>query len=304
MIRRPSLLVLAVLCVLVPWASAAKDVPYLAGRVNDSANLIPPDQRQRIEAKLAQFEQQTGNQVAVLTIDSLDGEDLESYSHKVASTWALGQKGKDNGVLLLVSKGDRKMRMEVGYGLEPVLTDLQTSIIQNEVIIPHFKQGDFGGGIEAGVDAILSTIQGKEVQPAPVAEPSAGERGGGGGDWIGFLLFALFAVGPFLLNAIRSGSWIVYLVLAPVIFFLGLIASPIVGLIALGVWLVLFPILRMILPRRPTSGRFRGPGGWWIGPGWGGGGWGGGRGGGGWGGGGGFSGGGGSFGGGGSSSSW
>ncbi|HEX9943219.1 MAG TPA: TPM domain-containing protein [Thermoanaerobaculia bacterium] len=301
MIRRPSSLVLAVFFVLVPWVSAAKDIPYLTGRVNDYANLIPPDQRQRIEAKLAQFEQQTGNQVAVLTIDSLDGEDLESYSHKVASTWALGQKGKDNGVLLLVSKGDRKMRIEVGYGLEPVLTDLQTSIIQNEVIIPHFKQGDFGGGIEAGVDAILSTIQGQEVQPAPAQEPPAG-GGRGGGDWIGFLLFALFAVGPFLLNAIRSGSWIVYLVLAPVIFFLGLIASPIVGLIALGVWLVLFPLLRMLLPRRRASGRFRGPGGWWIGPGWGGGGWGGGRGGGG--GFGGFSGGGGSFGGGGSSSSW
>ena len=86
--------------------------------------------------------------------------------------WALGQKGKDNGAILLVSKTDRKMRIEVGYGLEPVLTDLQTSIIQNQVIIPHFKQGDFGGGIEAGVDAILSTIQGKAVQPAPEAQPT------------------------------------------------------------------------------------------------------------------------------------
>jgi uncharacterized protein len=297
MARRPCspvLAVLYVLFVLVPWA-AAKDVPFLAGRVNDTANLIPPDQRQRLEAKLAQFEQQTGNQVAVLTVDDLGGEDIEGYSHKVASTWKLGQKGKDNGVLLLVSKGDRKMRVEVGYGLEPVLTDLQTSIIQNEVIIPHFKQEDFGGGIEAGVDALLSTIQGKPFQPAPQEQPSDG--GGGGAPWPGFIFFALFVLGPFLLNAIRSGSWIVYFVLAPVLFFLGLIASPIIGLIAAGVWLVLFPILRLILPRRPTSGR----GGWWMGPGWGGGGWGGGRGGGGFGG---FSGGGGSFGGGGSSSHW
>ena len=291
------LIVLGVLGVLAPRATAAKDVPFLAGRVNDTANLIPQDQRQRIETKLAQFEQQTGNQVAVLTVDDLGGEDLEGYSHKVASTWKLGQKGKDNGVLLLVSKGDRKMRMEVGYGLEPVLTDLQTSIIQNEVIIPHFKQGDFGGGIEAGVDAILSTIQGKPFQAAPQERPS---DGGGGGSPLPFVFFALFALGPFILNAIRSGSWIVYFVLAPILFVLGLLfASPIIGLILVGAWLVLFPILRLILPKRST----RGPGSWWIGPGWGGGGgWGGGRGGGG--GFGGFSGGGGSFGGGGSSSSW
>lgn len=297
MIRRvrPALFVLLLLLPFAP--AAAKDVPYLTGRVNDYANLIPQDQRQRIEAKLAQFERQTGNQVAVLTIDSLDGEAIEDYANKVGRTWALGQKGKDNGVLLLVAKQDRKMRIEVGYGLEPVLTDLQTSIIQNQVIIPYFKRGDYGGGIEAGVDAILSTIQGKPVEPAPVEEPSSG---GGGGSWPGFLFFALFAIVPFLLNAIRSGSWIVYIIMLPILFIVGAIFSPIVGLILAGLWLVLFPILRLILPKRPTSGRFRGPGGWWIGPGWGGGG-GGGRGGGGFGG---FSGGGGSFGGGGSSSSW
>ena len=290
-----------VLLLLLPLAwAAAKDVPFLAGRVNDTANLISPEQRQRIEAQLAQFEKQTGDQVAVLTVDSLDGEAIEDYANKVGRTWALGQKGKDNGVLLLVSKGDRKMRIEVGYGLEPVLTDLQTSIIQNQVIIPYFKKGDFGGGIEAGVNAILSTIQGKPVEPAP--EAKAPGNGGESPSWPGFLIFGLFALGPFILNAIRSGSWIVYIVMLPVLFFLGLLASPIVGMIAAGVWLILFPILRMILPRTPSSGRFRGPGGWWIGPGLGGGGgW---RGGGGFGGGGGFSGGGGSFGGGGSSSSW
>jgi uncharacterized protein len=288
-----------VLLLLLPLAgAAAKDIPPLTGRVNDTANLIPQDQRQRIEAQLAAFEKQTGDQVAVLTVDSLDGEAVEDYANKVGRTWALGQKGKDNGVLLLVSKGDRKMRIEVGYGLEPVLTDLQTKVIQDQVIIPYFKKGDFGGGIEAGINAILSTIQGKPVQPAPEAQPSGG--GGGSPSWPGFLLFGLFALGPFILNAIRSGSWIVYIVMLPVLFFLGLLAGPIVGLIAAGIWLILFPILRMILPRTPSSGRFRGPGGWWIGPGWGGGGgW---RGGGG--GGGGFSGGGGSFGGGGSSSSW
>ena len=291
---------LIALLLLLPLAgAAAKDIPRLTGHVNDTANLIPEDQRQRIEAQLAQFEKQTGDQVAVLTVDSLDGEAIEDFANKVGRAWALGQKGKDNGAILLVSKADHKMRIEVGYGLEPVLTDLQTSIIQNQVIIPHFKQGDFGGGIGAGVDAILSTIQGKAVQPAPEAEPAG--SGGRSNSWPGLLLFGLFALGPFILNAIRSGSWIVYIVVLPILFFLGSLAGMTVGLIAAGVWLVLFPILRMILPKTPSSGRFRGPGGWWMG---GPGGFGSGGGGSFGGGGGGFSGGGGSFGGGGSSSSW
>ncbi len=277
---------------------AQGDVPALQGRVTDQANLIAPDQKQRIEAQLAQFEQQTGNQVAVLTVETLDGEDIEGYANRVASAWALGQKGKDNGALLLVAHSDRKMRIEVGYGLEPVLTDLQTSVIQNEVIIPYFKKGDFGGGIEAGVKAILSTVEGKAIEPAPVQQPSGG-GGGGNEKWPGLFIF-LFALGPFIVNAIRSRSWVVYVVFLPVFFILGsIVNSPILGLIAAGAWLVLFPILRMILPKHSTSGRFRG-GGWWTGgSGMGGGG--------GWssgGGGGGFSGGGGSFGGGGSSSSW
>jgi len=298
MARRISMILLLFLLPLT--GLLAKDVPYLAGRVNDQANLIPQDQRQKIEAQLAQLEKETGDQVVVLTVDSLEGEPIEDYANKVGRTWALGQKGKNNGAILLVSKQDRKMRIEVGYGLEPVLTDIQTSIIQNQIIIPHFKQEDYGGGIAAGVDAILTTIQGKPVVPAPEAQPS------GSGDedqpWPGFLVFLLFILGPFILNAIRSGSWVVYVIMLPILFFLGSLAGTIVGLIAAGAWLVLFPILRMILPRRPTSGRFGGRrgGGWWIGPGMGGGGggWGGG------GGGGGFSGGGGSFGGGGSSSSW
>lgn len=293
MSRRLAGVLLALLFLLPLAVQAQGEVPALQGRVNDYANLISPDQKQRIEAQLAQFEQQTGNQVAVLTVETLNGEDIEGYANRVARAWALGQKGKDNGVLLLVAHKDRKMRVEVGYGLEPVLTDLQSNIIQNEVIIPYFKRGDFGGGIEAGVKALLSTIQGKEIEPAPVQQPAGGGGEGGGG----FLVFLLFIIVPFILNAIRSGSWIVYIVLLPILFFLGSIVSPILGLIAAGAWLVLFPILRKILPKHSTSGRFRG-GGWWIGGGGtgGGGGWSSG--------GGGFSGGGGSFGGGGSSSSW
>jgi uncharacterized protein len=298
--RRISRAVYALLLLGVAAGGAAREVPFLSGRVVDEANLLSPEQRQRIEARLEDFERRTGNQLAVLTVPSLEGEEIADYSHKVASTWKLGQKGKDNGVLLLVAKNDRKMRIEVGYGLEPVLTDLQTKVIQDEVIIPHFRQNDFGGGLEAGVDAILGTIEGKEVQPARAQErPAGGGRDGGG---CGFLPFLLLLLGPFSLDAIRSRSWLLYIFLMPFYFFLGYIISPVVGIIAAGLWAVLFPILRMVLPKSLTGrrggGGFLGP---WLGGG--GGGWS--SGGGGWGGGGGgFSGGGGSFGGGGSSSSW
>ncbi|HKV07871.1 MAG TPA: TPM domain-containing protein [Thermoanaerobaculia bacterium] len=291
--------VLVLLLLLLPALAAALDVPSLEGRVNDRANLIPPDARQRIEQKLAGLEQRTGAQVAVLTIPSLEGDSLEDFSLRVAETWKLGQAGKDNGALLLVAQQDRKMRIEVGYGLEPVLTDLETSLIQRDYIIPKFRSGDYSGGIEAGVDAIVQAVEG-EVQPAPEQpQPVGSPGGGGGGNFLFFLFIALFFLGPFSLNAARSGSWLVCLFLLPFYFFLGSMVSFWVGLLAAGAWLIAFPILRMILPRsRGPFGSRRG-GGWFIGPGFGGGG---GRGG--WGGGGGFSGGGGSFGGGGSSSSW
>lgn len=288
------------LILLFPVLAAALDVPALTGRVNDRANIIAPDARQRIEQKLAALEQRTGVQIAVLTIPSLEGDSLEDFSLRVVQAWKLGQAGKDNGTLLLVAQQDRKMRIEVGYGLEPVLTDLETSLIQRDYIVPKFRSGDFGGGIESGVGALVQAVEG-EVEPVSEPQPVSGQGRRGGAN---FFFFALFFLVTFSLNAIRSGSWMVYLFLLPFYFFAGSMISLPAGLILAGLWLVAFPVLRMLFRQPPGSHRARRGGGWFIGPGFGGGG-GGGRGGwGGGGGGGGFSGGGGSFGGGGSSSSW
>ncbi|HEV2844366.1 MAG TPA: TPM domain-containing protein, partial [Thermoanaerobaculia bacterium] len=186
---RPRILLLLFLALLLaPRWGVAKEVPFLTGRVNDQANLLSPEQRQRIEQKLAGLEQQTTHQVVVLTVESLEGDPIEDYANRVAETWKLGTAEKDNGALLLVASGDRKMRIEVGYGLESDLTDLQTNVIQNDVIIPFFMRGDFGGGIEAGVDAMISAIQGEDVAPAAPARqpPGGGGEGGGGGG--GFLI--------------------------------------------------------------------------------------------------------------------
>ena len=140
--------------------SFALDVPPLTGRVVDLAHVLPPDRVESLTARLKAHEETTSNQVTVLVLPSLEGEPLESYSHRVATTWKLGQKGTDNGVLLLVAMKERKIRIEVGYGLEGALTDARSAQIIRSDIVPRFRAGDAPGGVAAGVDAILKTIEG------------------------------------------------------------------------------------------------------------------------------------------------
>jgi uncharacterized protein len=140
--------------------SFALDVPSLTGRVVDLAHVLPPNTVESLTVRLKAHEETTSNQVTVLVLPSLEGEPLESYSHRVATTWKLGQKGADNGVLLLVAMMERKIRIEVGYGLEGALTDARSAQIIRGEIVPRFRAGDAPGGVAAGVDAILKTIEG------------------------------------------------------------------------------------------------------------------------------------------------
>lgn len=145
--------------------ASALDVPPLTGRVVDAAHLLPEPVVKTLSDDLAAHEARTGNQVAVLTLPSLEGEPLEEFSHRVATAWKLGQKGTDNGVLILVVPGDRKVRIEVGYGLEGTLTDAKSAHIIREEMTPRFRIGDFSGGIAAGVKAVLGTIEGTYAPP-------------------------------------------------------------------------------------------------------------------------------------------
>lgn len=138
----------------------ALDVPPLTGRVIDLAHVLPPNTVESLTARLKAHEETTSNQVTVLVLPSLEEEPLESFSHRVATTWKLGQKGTDNGVLLLVAIKERKIRIEVGYGLEGALTDARSAQIIRSEIVPRFRAGDAPGGVAAGVDAILKTIEG------------------------------------------------------------------------------------------------------------------------------------------------
>ena len=144
----------------LPCAAPAAEVPYLTGRVVDDAGVLATPAREAIEALLKAHEERTTNQVVVLTVSSLEGETIEAFAEQVFRKWALGQKGKDNGVLLVIATGDRRMRIEVGYGLEGALTDSAAGSIIRNAIAPAFKAGDYPGGTEAGVRAILGTLEG------------------------------------------------------------------------------------------------------------------------------------------------
>jgi uncharacterized membrane protein YgcG len=146
-------LVAAAMLLLAAVPAAAVDVPYLTGRVVDNAEILKPATRERVVALAKVHEDKTTDQIAVLTIPTLGGESVEEFATRVFEAWKLGQRSKDNGVLVVVAPQDRKMRIEVGYGLEGTLTDVAASRIIRDVMTPAFKSGDFDRGIEDGVKA-------------------------------------------------------------------------------------------------------------------------------------------------------
>ncbi len=250
------------LALLPAAARAERPVPFLSGRVVDEAGMIPQPVRDALELRLRDLEQATGAQVAVLTVDSLQGEPLEQYTLRVADTWKLGGKERDDGVLLFVARGDRKMRLEVGYGLEDKLTDLRSRRILDEVITPRFKAGDFGGGIEEGVKAVDTVILGGEVAaqvpPAPVAPSGAGMTLAGR-----LFMGAMFlvVVGLFsLLALILPGpiGWTLYAFLMPFhcLFPIAILTPP-VGTAWFVLWVIGFPLARRWLARTGRLQRWR-----------------------------------------------
>ncbi|SCY18601.1 TPM domain-containing protein [Microvirga guangxiensis] len=163
-LHRIAVLLLALLFVVSPLAVLAQTFPALTGRIVDQANILKPEERAAIEAKLKAHEDKTSDQLVVATITSLEGTSIEDYANRLFRTWQLGQKKNDNGVLLLVAPNERKVRIEVGYGLEGALTDALSKVIITTAIAPQFQKGDFAGGIDAGTDAILSILTGDAEQ--------------------------------------------------------------------------------------------------------------------------------------------
>jgi uncharacterized protein len=187
--RAPMRVVAGVAALLLAVIVAlAANVPPLTGRIVDQANIIPAETRNAIEPKLVELEQKSGIQLVVATVRSLDGQDIEPYANELFRAWKLGEKTKNNGVLLLVAPNEKRVRVEVGYGLEGTLTDALSKVIIANAIAPRFKAQDFGGGISRGVDDIITvlTTDASEWQKRPSLRLDRQETS----DPVGWLLVA------------------------------------------------------------------------------------------------------------------
>jgi len=283
---------LAAFCAVA--AMAATPVPKLATRVTDLAGTLTAPQRDALEAKLAAFEKQRGSQVAVLIVPTIGDETIEEFTGRVTDEWKLGRKGVDDGVLFAVAMKERRVRIHTGRGVQGTLTDALSKRIVSDIVSPRFRNGDFPGGIDAGVDAIMKAIEGEGL-PLPKEAPSHG-KGDTGSSFGDLAIFALFAI-PIVGMVLRSmfGRFFGATLASGIT---GIVAWLLIGSLVIGIVAAIFAFV-FTLMSGSGIGRSVGRGGWggYI-PGAGGGSWGGG------GGGGGFSGGGGGFDGGGASGSW
>lgn len=153
----------ALLLFLVPAEAAGPTFPPLTGRVVDDADILSSDTRAELNSMLSQQEQQTGDQIVVVTLKSLQGYPIEEYGYQLGRHWGIGQKGKDNGVLLIIVPSEREARIEVGYGLEGQLTDAQSKLIIAEILAPAFKLHEYDRGVLDATSAILKTIGGATI---------------------------------------------------------------------------------------------------------------------------------------------
>ena len=184
---------LLLLLALPAWAQVA--VPQLTARVTDLTGTLTKEQTASLEQRLQSFEARKGSQIAVLMVATTAPEAIEQYALRVAEGWKIGRKNVDDGAILVVAKNDRALRIEVGYGLEGALNDATASRIIREAIVPRFREGDFYGGINAGVDRMLRVIDG---EPLPEPASPAPQVGGGFGQSLPILLILAIVAGGLL----------------------------------------------------------------------------------------------------------
>ena len=239
------------------------EVPFLTGRVVDNAEILKPATRERVTAALKAHEQATGNQIAVLTIATINGQAVEEFATRVFDNWKLGRKDVNNGVLVVVVPSDHKMRIEVGYGLEGTLTDVAASRIIRNVMTPRFKANDYDQGIELGVGAIVDQLEGRgDVNSAADAASPAADSGTPSIHFntpdlawperilLGAFVFGIIGLFTFIGIMTPGVGWFLYVFLIP---FWAMFPLIIVGtrgtMVLLGTYLIGYPVTKLILSR-------------------------------------------------------
>jgi uncharacterized protein len=250
---------------LLATAAHAVEVPYLTGRVTDNAEILDADTRKTLAEQLAAHERASTNQVAVLTVPTIGGVSIEEYALEVFNTWQLGQKGRDNGVLIVIAPQERRMRIEVGYGLEGTLTDVLAGRIIRDLMTPRFKEGDFNRGTADGVQAVIAILEGESTGlPPPSATNQLESSGTSGGDsffsgpnlpWperilLGGFIFGIIGLFTGLGLFMPGTGWFLYFFLIPFWAMFPLVVVGVNGALYLfGTYLVGFPILKLLLSR-------------------------------------------------------
>ena len=247
-------------------AAGATAVPYLTGRVVDNAEILKPATRERVAALAKAHEDKTTDQIAVLTVTTLGGESIEEYAGRVFAAWKLGQKGKDNGVLVVVAPQEHKMRIEVGYGLEGTLPDVAASRIIRNVMTPAFRNDNFDDGVAQGVEAIVAQLEGQTTGAGTSAQFADVESGSkkqsfefNGPDipWYMRILLGCFIfgiIGLFTVIGVMTPGvgWFLYVFLIPFwAMFPVIIIGPKATVGLLGVYLVGYPVAKLWLKRQP-----------------------------------------------------
>jgi uncharacterized protein len=251
--HRLPLMSVPVLLLMATAVCLALEVPYLSGRVVDDAEILSPEARERITELSRQHQERTGNQLAVLTVTTLESESIEDYAVQVFENWKLGQQGKDNGVLLVIAPQERRVRIEVGYGLEGTLPDAIASRIIRNSITPQFKNGNYDAGVVEGVRVLTTVLEG---DAPPAAQSTSGAATADDTRFrkrvlAGGIIFGL--LGVFTLPAVLapgSVGWFFYVFMLPfwVMFPLGVLGFRRM-LMVVGGYLVVIAVIRMLLSR-------------------------------------------------------
>ncbi len=260
------------------WALAALNLPQPTGYVNDFAGMLSPQTKGELESKLKDYEQKSGNEIAIVTVPNLQGTTIDNFAVRLFEKWKIGKKGKDNGVLLLMSKEERKTRIEVGYGLEPDLTDAESYGIIKNIIIPEFKARNFDKGVVGGVNAIIKAIAGNDVTAIGGNSSDEGSRMGGR-SFVAFIKMGwlfLAVIFPWLAAVMaRTRSWWLGGAVGAVISLIIMIFSITAGVIAIAVLTPLGLLFDFAISRAFDEHKKRKSHGddsyipWWAGGGWG-----------------------------------